>query len=69
MRKRYSEYGLYIRRASKTNDYVVGFYGAGPIAHFPTYEDAEDALEDAIERAWELHSDDFYDTIIEALIT
>ena len=69
MRKRYSEYGLYIRRASKTNDYVVGFYGAGPIAHFPTYEDAEDALNDAIERAWSTYGSDIHDAIIQSLIT
>jgi len=68
MGKRYTEYGLYIRKASKTNDYVVGFYGAGPIAHFPTHEDAEDALNEAIEQAWEASSSDFNSVIIESLI-
>ena len=68
MSKRYTEYGLYIRRASKTNDYVVGFYGAGPIAHFPTYEDAEAAVEHAIDQAWEFHGDDFQSVIIESLM-
>lgn len=68
MSKRYTEYGLYIRKTSKTDDYVVGFYGAGPIAHFPTYDDAERALEHAIDAVWEYHSDDIHDAIIESLI-
>lgn len=68
MPKTYTVYGLYIRRASKTNDYVVGFYGAGSIAHFPTYDEAEIALEEAIDKAWEHHGDDFQNTIIRSLI-
>ena len=66
--KRYTEYGLYIRKASKTNDYVVGFYGAGPIAHYPTYEDAEAAINDAIDQAWEQHGSAMQSEIIESLI-
>ena len=68
MAKRYTEYGLYIRKASKTNDYVVGFYGAGPIAHYPTYEDAEAALDHAIDIVWDRHSGDIQDAIIESMI-
>jgi len=66
MKKRYVQFGLYIR---KTKDgYSVGFVGAGSVAHFPTYDDAERALENAIDAAWELHGDEFNNTIIEALI-
>ena len=68
MTKRYTEYGLYIRKASKTNDYVVGFYGAGPIAHYPTYEDAEAAINEALDQAWNLHGDVFQSSVIESLI-
>ena len=68
MSKRYTEYGLYIRKASKTNDYVVGFIGAGPIAHYPTYDDAETAINDAIDEAWTSHGDNFHDAIIKNLI-
>ena len=68
MAKRYTEYGLYIRKASKTNDYVVGFYGAGPIAHYPTYEDAEAALDHAIDIVWDRHSGNIQDAIIESMI-
>ena len=66
MKKRYVQFGLYIRRAKY--DYVVGFVGAGSVAHFPTYDDAERALENAIDQAWESHGDDFVDTIIKALV-
>ena len=68
MAKRYTEYGLYIRKASKTDDYVVGFYGAGPIAHYPTYDDAEAAINDAIDQAWEQHGSAMQSEIIESLI-
>ena len=66
MKKRYTEYGLYIRKAK--DDYVVGFVGAGPVAHYPTYDDAEKALEYAIDQAWESHGEDFTDTIIKGLV-
>ena len=65
-KKRYTEYGLYIRKAK--DDYVVGYVGAGPVAHFPTYDDAERALEDAIDAAWDSHSTSFHDTVIASLI-
>ena len=65
-KKRYTEYGLYIRKAK--NDYVVGFVGAGAVAHFPTYDDAEYALNEAIDRAWEFYGDDFANTIIKSLV-
>lgn len=68
MAKRYTEYGLYIRKASKTDDYVVGFYDAGPVAHFPTYDDAEIAVNEAIDRAWSIHGGDVRTAIIESLI-
>ena len=66
MKKRYTEYGLYIRKTK--DDYVVGFVGAGSVAHYPTYDDAERALENAIDAAWEIHGDGFTNTIIESLI-
>ena len=65
-KKRYTEYGLYIRKAK--DDYVVGYVGAGPVAHFPTYDDAERALEDAIDAAWDKHSIDFHDVVIQSLM-
>lgn len=68
MGKRYTEYGIYIRKASSTNDYVVGFYGAGPVAHFPTYDDAETAVESAIDQAWEFHGSDIQNVIIKSLV-
>lgn len=68
MAKRYTEYGLYIRKASKTNDYVVGFYDAGPVMHFPTYEDAEAAINEAIDSAWDAHGGDVRTAIIKSLI-
>jgi len=68
MAKRYTEYGLYIRKASKTDDYVIGFYGAGPIAHYPTYEDAEAAINEALDQAWQQHGSAFQGSIIESLI-
>ena len=65
-KKRYTDYGLYIRKAK--DDYVVGFVGAGPVSHFPTRDDAEQALNDAIDQAWTLHGSDMHDAIIESLI-
>ena len=65
-KKRYTEYGLYIRKAK--DDYVVGYVGAGPIVHFPTYDDAERAVENAIDQAWEFHGEDFTGTVIKNLI-
>jgi len=65
-KKRYTEYGLYIRKAK--DDYVVGFVGSGPITHFATYDDAAWALDEAIDRAWEFHGEEFNDTIIKSLI-
>jgi len=68
MGKRYTEYGLYIRKASKTDNYVVGFLGAGPITHYPTYEDAETAINEALDQAWTSYGDDFQNAVIESLI-
>jgi len=65
-KKRYTEYGLYIRKAK--DDYVVGYVGAGPVAHFPTYDDAERAVENAIDEAWASYGSDMHDAIIESLI-
>ena len=68
-KKRYIEYGLYIRKAPSTNDYVVGFVGAGPVGrHYPTRDDAEIALNSAIDAVWEDQGSDIHDVLIESLM-
>ena len=59
--ERLKEYGMYIRR-TVGGTYNLGWTAAqrpGGIANYPTYGEAYDAFEEAVNTFWEYHGDDF----------
>ena len=59
--ERLKEYGMYIRRKSD-GTYNLGWTAAqrpGGITNYPTYDEAYDAFEEAVNTYWEHHEEDF----------
>ncbi len=63
----WEEYGLYIKK-SRSGDYMVGIYGheGGPLKRYPTFEDAEHAVEEYVTIFWDGHAgESFFDGLYE----
>jgi len=63
------EYGMYIRRTTD-DTYNLGWTYSqrrGGIANYPTYDEAYEAFEDAINTFWEYHVEDFAQRVESAL--
>ena len=59
--ERLKEYGMYIRRTAD-GTYNLGWTQSqrrGGVANFPTYDEAYNAFEEAVDTFWEYHGDDF----------